>query len=73
MKPPFNTPRSSSVRWPRDLKANGGIALVGPKGLTASRTRSAIVSARETIAPHLTGADPYMSLAYQEQPGLEIA
>ena len=73
MKPPFNTPRSSSVRWPRDLKANGGIALVDPKGLTVRRTRSANVSARETIAPDLTETDCDVSLAYQEQLGLEIA
>ena len=73
MKSPFNTPRSSSVRWPRDFTANCGIALVDPKGLTVPRTRSAIVSAGETIAPYLTGTDCDVSLAYQEQLGLEIA
>ena len=73
MKSPFNTPRSSSVGWPRDLTANGGIALVDPKGLTVPRTRMVIVSPRETIAPDLTRTDCDVSLAYQEQLGLEIA
>ena len=73
MKSPFNTSRSWSVRWPRDLTANGGIALVDPKGLTVPRTRNANVSERETIAPHLTRTDCDVTLAYQEQLGLEIA